>query len=136
MIRMPACTLAGGTAMGVPDVCLTPAPPAPPIPTPYPNVAELPMSENPVTTVLVEMMPALAQGSTVPLSNGDQAGVAGGVASGMIMGEVQATVFSSKVSLGGRKAVLLTAMTGHNGASANTVGAIVAPSQEMVLMGL
>ncbi len=33
----PASTKGGGTAIAFPDVCKTPAPPAPFVPTPYPN---------------------------------------------------------------------------------------------------
>ncbi len=55
------CSLSG-MDFGMPDVCLTPAPPSPvPIPIPYPNTAQLPMALPPTTSLkhLISMMPAL-----------------------------------------------------------------------------
>jgi hypothetical protein len=53
------------------------------------------------------------------------------------MGEVAFRTTSSKVSFQGQKAVVLTAMTAHNGASANMpAGALIAPSQAKVIVGL
>ena len=46
---MFAVTKQAGQCLAMPDVCKTPAPPAPPIPTPYPNIA-MPMMGNPATT--------------------------------------------------------------------------------------
>jgi superfamily II DNA helicase RecQ len=37
----PASTKGGGVCFAFPDVCLTPAPPAPPIPIPYPNIGQV-----------------------------------------------------------------------------------------------
>jgi hypothetical protein len=85
---------------------------------------------------MVMNMPALTQGSKLPMSQGDDAGTVGGVVSGMCMGEIAFLTSSSKVSFQGQKVILLTAMTGHNGASANAVGALVAPSQAKVLAGM
>ncbi len=133
----PATTMAGGMCMGVPDVCQVPAPPAPPIPTPFPNIAQCAMAVNASTKVLICNMPALTEGSKIPMSAGDEAGVAGGVISGMIMGEVAFRTSSSKVSFGGQKAVMLTAMTAHNGSNANMpAGVHMAPSQAVVLVGM
>jgi hypothetical protein len=97
------CSL-NGMDMGVPDVCLTPAPPSPsPIPVPYPNTANLPMALPPTTSLkhMISMMPAHNLGTVIPMSNGDNAGVAGGVASGMMMGPARNTMGSTKVFTGG-----------------------------------
>jgi hypothetical protein len=133
----PASTMAGGVCMGVPDVCKVPAPPAPPIPIPFPNVGQCPMATGTTTKVTVMNMPALTEASKMPLSSGDEAGVAGGVVSGVNMGPVAFKTFSSKVSFQGKKAVMLTGTTGHNGSNANMpAGVCMAPSQTVVLVGM
>lgn len=133
----PAATKAGGVCFAMPDVCLTPAPPAPPVPVPYPNTAQMAAATNAVTKVLVENKETIAEGARIPSSSGDEAGVNGGVTSGTVMGPVEPKTFSSKVFFGGRKAVTLTAVTAHNGTNANMpVGAHVAPSQAKVFVAL
>lgn len=97
------CSL-GGQDFGMPDVCLTPAPPSPsPIPVPYPNMAQLPMAIPPTACLkcLIMMMPAHNLGTMVPMSNGDEAGVMGGVMCGMIMGPARNLKGSVKVFHGG-----------------------------------
>lgn len=132
---MPASTKAGGVYFAFPDVCLTPAPPAPPVPVPYPNTAQLAASNGVVDKVLIENKETVVDGSKVPNSSGDEAGVSGGVTSGVNMGPVEPKLFSSKVYFGGKKAVFLTSMSAHNGTSANMpVGAQIAPSQTKVLV--
>lgn len=132
---LPASTKAGGTCFGMPDVCLTPAPPGPPVPVPYPNTAQMAAANGAVTVVLVENMPTIAEGAKIPNSSGDEAGTSGGVSSGTNMGPVEPKVFSSKVYFQGKKAVFLTSTTAHNGTSANLpAGAQVSPSQTKVLV--
>ncbi|WP_296223979.1 DUF4150 domain-containing protein [Ralstonia sp. UBA689] len=129
---MFAVTKQAGQCMGVPDVCLTPAPPGPPVPTPYPNIA-MPMMGNPATTkVLVCGMPALTKASTISISNGDEAGANGGTASGTVMGTVEFTMSSQKVKFEGNFAVRLSDSTKHNGG--NAVGAVLVPSQSVVMV--
>jgi hypothetical protein len=128
--------MAGGMCMGFPDVCKTQVGPVV-VPLPYPNIGQLPVGVQTTTTVLVMNMPAYTQGSKLPMSNGDEAGEEGGVISGMILGEVAFRTASSKVSFQGQKAVVLTAMTAHNGSNANIpAGVLMAPSQAKVLVGL
>lgn len=129
---MFAVTKQAGQCMGVPDVCLTPAPPGPPVPTPYPNIA-MPMMGNPATTkVLICGAPALTKASTISISSGDEAGANGGTASGTVMGAVEFVMSSQKVKLEGNFAVRLGDSTKHNGG--NTVGAVLAPSQSVVMV--
>lgn len=96
------CSLSG-MDFAMPDVCLTPAPPAPPVPIPYPNTAQLPMALPPTASLkhLISMMPAHNMGTTIPMSMGDNAGVVGGVMSGMMMGPARNTLGSTKVFSGG-----------------------------------
>ena len=73
-----------GVDLGLPDVCLTPTPA--PVPVPYPNIAAGPMGVPAVYNVLFMAAPAHNLATTIPLTNGDNAGVAMGVASGTVMG--------------------------------------------------
>jgi hypothetical protein len=134
-VMMPASSTAAGIYFAMPDVCLTPAPPAPPVPVPYPNTAQLASTSGAVTKVLIENKETVVQGAKVPSSSGDEAGVNGGVASGVNMGPVEPKVFSSKVFFDGKKAVFLTSMAAHNGSSANMpAGAQIVPSQAKVFV--
>ena len=137
---MFASTIGGGQAMGFPDVCLTPAPPSPsPVPIPYPNTAMLPQG-NPGTAstkVIIGGSPAATMNTQIMMTNGDNAGVATGVASGMVMGPAKAMVGVMKIMLEGKPAIHLTTPFGHNGSSPNCpAGVQVAPSQtKVILMG-
>jgi hypothetical protein len=125
----------GGMDFGMPDVCLTPAPPAPPIPVPYPNTAQLPMAIPPTANMrhLISMMPAHNLGTTIPMTMGDNAGVAMGVASGTVMGPARNTMGSTKVLTGGMPAtkMLSTAMQNSTNVPA---GMTLAPSQIKVII--
>lgn len=134
-VLLPASSKAGGTCFAMPDVCLTPAPPGPPVPVPYPNTAQVASTNGAVEKVLIENKETVAEGAKMPRSSGDEAGTNGGVSSGVNMGPVEPKVFSSKVFLDGKKAVFLTSRTGHNGTSANMpAGMQVAPSQAKVFV--
>ena len=121
---------------GVPDVCLTPAPPAPPIPTPYPNMGQLAQANGVVTKVVIENKETVVEGSKVPKTDGDQAGTNGGVVSGQTMGEAAPKTFSGKVTFDGQKVVFQSSVWGLNGSNANVpAGMQSAPSQNKVLVG-
>ena len=129
---MFAVTKQNGQCMAMPDVCKTPVPPAGPVPIPYPNIA-MPMMGRPCTLkVLISGMPALTKASKIPLSNGNQAGVAGGVVSGKIMGQAEFVSGSQKVKLEGNPAIKLGDPTKQN--DGNTVGAVLVPSQAVVMI--
>jgi hypothetical protein len=136
---MFALTAGGAIAQAMPDVCITPIPsPTGPIPTPlpYPNIANTATTIPPTTAlnVLICGMPALNLTSRIAMSNGDEAGVNGGVASGMIMGPAAFFTGSAKVIVRGAPITRLTSQTGHNGMSSNTVGVALVPSQVKVLV--
>jgi hypothetical protein len=124
----------GGMDFGMPDVCLTPAPPAPPVPIPYPNTSQKPMALPPTTSLkhLIMMMPAHNVGTTVPMTNGDNAGVSMGVASGTVMGPGRNTLSSMKVISGGMPITRMLDMSLQN--STNAPGVTLAPSQTKVLV--
>jgi hypothetical protein len=131
---LPLATSAGGTAMAMPDVCNTPAPPGPPIPVPYPNNGMLATASSVGMKVLVGSAPVIVESSKLPTSVGDQAGALGGLTSGVVGGPVSFKQYSAKVSAEGKKVVFLSATTGHNGDNPNAVGSVTVPSQARVLV--
>lgn len=128
-------TKAGGMCQAMPDVCKTPAPPAGPIPIPYPNIANCNQATagTCAQNVSIEGSPLLHKGSEIPMSSGDEAGSAGGVVSGKIKGETTFKKFSSKVKVEGQAVVYQTCMTAQNGKNANAQGGLQPdPSQQKV----
>jgi Domain of unknown function (DUF4150) len=120
-----------GMDMGFPDVCLTPAGPAV-VPVPYPNIAMAPMGVPAAYNVLFVCAPAHNLSTLIPLTNGDNAGVAMGVASGTVMGPSRHLTAAFTVLLAGMPATRLTSMTLQN--STNCPGARIVPSQAKVLL--
>jgi hypothetical protein len=130
---LPVSTKAGGVCLGFPDVCLVPAPPAPPVPTPFPNIGQCRDADGTVDTVLIQNKEVIVESSRIPMSSGDEPGVAGGVVSGVNLGPVTFKTASSKVYAKGKRVVMLTATSAHNGQNANMpAGSQVAPSQAKV----
>lgn len=131
----PGSTKGGGNCFGAPDVCLTPAPPGPPVPIPYPNTAMLNQAKKTSTKVKFKGKEVVTKKSEIPRSMGDEAGLNKGVASGMNMSKCTFKKGSSKVLIQGQPCIHLTSMSAHNGASANMpAGAQVAPSQTKVIV--
>lgn len=120
-----------GMDFGFPDVCLTPAVPAP-VPIPYPNIAMGPTAIPNQPKVLVMAMPAHNLGTTTPMTNGDNAGVATGVASGTVMGPSRHLTSSMKTLVAGMPATRLTSMTIQN--NTNVPGCRIVPSQPKVIL--
>lgn len=124
-----------GQDFAFPDVCLTPAPPAPaPVPIPYPNIAMGPTA-NPGTAcmkILIMGAPAHNMGTVTPLSNGDNAGVSMGVASGRVMGPSRHLAGSFTILFQGKPATRLTSPSLQNGT--NAPGMRIIPSQTKVLL--
>ncbi len=130
---MFANTQMGGMNFGIPDVCLTPAPPAPaPVPIPYPNMAMGMMGVPAAYNVLLGCTPAHNLTTTIPLSVGDNVGIATGVASGMVMGPSRHLTAAFTVLMGGMPATRLTSVSLQN--STNIPGARITPSQLSVMI--
>jgi Domain of unknown function (DUF4150) len=106
----------GGMSVAtIPDVCLTPAPPAPPVPIPYPNIALSSDLVNGTTTVTADGGNMIAiQGSQFSKSSGDEPGVNGGVISGVNMKETNWMTYSMDVFLEGKNACRLSDKQFHN----------------------
>lgn len=129
---MFANTQLGGLDTGIPDVCLTPAAAGIPVPIPYPNLANGPMGVPAAYTVLISGAPAHNLGTSVPLTNGDNAGVNMGVASGVVMGPSRHLTGSFSCLIGGMPASRMTSVSLQN--STNCPGARMVPSQVSVLI--
>ncbi len=130
---MLAKTSAGGMCMAFPDVCLTPAPPSPaPVPIPYPNMGVEPTDAGFVPNVLITCTPAHNMSTQPIMSNGDNAGVAMGVASGTVMGPVRTVTAAFTVVVGGMPLGRLTSVTIQN--NTNAPGAKIVPSATNVLV--
>ncbi len=119
-----------GTDLAFPDVCLTPLPT--PTPIAYPNVAIASMGVKAVYHVLWACAPAHNIGTTIPLSNGDNAGIALGVASGTVMGPSRHLTGAFTVLVGGLPTTRLSSVSMQN--STNTAGMRITPSQVKVLV--
>jgi hypothetical protein len=128
-----ANTQMGGLDFAFPDVCNTPTPVGP-IPIPYPNLA-MPLTAIPSQfKVLITCMPAHNLGTTVPMSNGDNPGVAVNPISGMVMGPTRHLMGSIKTMIGGMPATKMLSPTGQNGMSPGAFGMTLAPSQVKVMV--
>jgi hypothetical protein len=125
----------GGMHFAFPDVCNTPSPVGP-IPIPYPNMATG-LTANPATAckkIYLSCMPAHNLATQVPISQGDNAGVGLGVASGTVMGPAKHMMGSFGVIYEGSPATKMTSLTGQNGMSLNTPGMTVVPAQFKVMI--
>jgi hypothetical protein len=121
----------GGLDLGFPDVCLTPAVPSP-VPVPYPNMASGPTAVSAVYHILYGGAPTHTLATFVPLTNGDNAGVATGVASGTVMGPSRHLTGAFTHLVGGMPVTRMTSMSLQN--STNAPGCRLAPSQVKVLV--
>src|SRR5213083_500377 len=92
----------GGMSMVFPDVCKTPAPPAPPIPIPYPNIAKSSDTAQGAKKVTCDGNPVCVKDSNFMVSTGDEAGSLFGVASNKVKGKAEFVSFSFDVEIEGK----------------------------------
>ena len=133
----PACTKGGGQVFAFPDVCKVPAPPAPPIPVPFPNIGMCNQADGSTCTKKVKILgqPVITKATEIPKTMGDEAGTLKGVSSGTNMDKATFKVGVPKVKFEGNDAINLLKVTAQNGASANApAGNVIAPSQTKVLI--
>lgn len=129
----PGSSKGGGECLAFPDACLTPAPPGPPVPVPYPNVGTVNQAKKTSSKVKFCKKEAVTVKSEISRTSGDEAGVNKGVLSGTNMDKLTWKKGSSKVKVEGQDVVHLTSTTGQNGSSANMpAGAQITPSQTKV----
>src|SRR6516164_3145965 len=91
-----------GITTAFPDVCKTPAPPAPPVPIPYPNIARSSDTANGTSTVKCDGNPTCVKDSNFSTSTGDEAGSLLGVASNKNKGKAEFVNFSFDVQFEGK----------------------------------
>jgi hypothetical protein len=103
----------GGLSTVFPDVCQTPSP-AGPIPIPYPNVGKASDTSAGPDSVRIDGSMPMVKGAKYRLTSGDEAGSAGGVVSGSIMGEAEFSMYSFDVKLEGRNVCRLGDSLLHN----------------------
>jgi hypothetical protein len=104
----------GGITTAFPDVCLTPAPPAPPVPIPYPNIARSSDTASGSSSVKCDGNPICLKDSNFSTSTGDEAGSVGGVASGTTKGKAEFVNFSFDTMVEGKNVARALDLMLHN----------------------
>lgn len=104
-----------GVSIAFPDVCKTPAPPAPFVPIPYPNIAMSSDTAKGSKKVKMDGNPVCTKDSNFSMSTGDEAGSAGGgIVSSKIKGKAEFVLFSFDVKIEGKNAVRSFDIMLHN----------------------
>lgn len=112
-------TGSGGMSVVFPDVCLTPTPGGP-VPVPYPNIGMASDTSKGPPDVTTDGQMPMTKGAEYRMTTGDEAGSAGGVASGCIKGPAEFMMYSFDVKLGGKNVCRLGDPLFHN--RKNTLG--------------
>jgi hypothetical protein len=118
---------------GFPDICKTIVALAV-VPIPYPNIGIKATAIPNILNQFTMCMPDHNLMTITPLSNGDQAGIAMGVVSNLIMGPVQHIFGSVKVFKAVMPATKMLSPTGQNGMPPNAPGMTLTPCQPKVLI--
>ncbi|MDH5415216.1 MAG: DUF4150 domain-containing protein [Flavobacteriaceae bacterium] len=104
----------GGMSPVFPDVCKTPAPPAGPIPIPYPNIGKSSDTSKGPKKVKVDGKMPMTKGAKYSMSTGDEVGSIGGIVSGKIKGECEYMMYSFDVKFEGKNVCRLGDPLFHN----------------------
>ena len=125
---MPITTKSTGICFAFPNVCLTPSPPGPPVPIPYPSIGQLSAAEKVCDGgsdgVYAGGNPVVTTGSEIKDTTGDAAGTGGGVASPGNFGKnVKFTNGSATVLANGNAVVRMFDPTTQN--DGNCVGTVL-----------
>ncbi|MCA9609032.1 MAG: DUF4150 domain-containing protein [Myxococcales bacterium] len=131
----PASTKGGGQCFAFPDVCKTPAPPAPFVPIPYPNIGMCTQASDTASKVKISNKEVVTKKSTISRTSGDEAGTLKGLVSSTNMDKAAYSMGVSKVKVQGNDIVNQLKPSKHNGSNANAPpGMQVAPSQTKVII--
>jgi hypothetical protein len=103
-----------GMSLVFPDVCKTPAPPAPPIPIPYPNLGKSSDTSQGTTKVEADGQMIMVKGAKYMMSTGDEAGSLGGIISGVFKSECEFLMYSFDVMLEGKNVCRMGDPLWHN----------------------
>jgi hypothetical protein len=104
----------GGMSIIFPDVCKTPAPPAPPIPIPYPNIGQASDTSGGPTTVKTDGKMPMAKGAKYSKSSGDEPGTVGGILSNVNRSECEFMLYSFDVKFDGSNVCRMADPLFHN----------------------
>lgn len=104
----------GGMSMVFPDVCKTPAPPAPPIPIPYPNIGKSADTSQGPTTVEADGNMIMVKGAKYLMSTGDEPGSLGGVISNTFIQECEFLMYSFDLMIEGKNVCRMGDPLWHN----------------------
>jgi hypothetical protein len=122
-----------GITIAFPDVCKTPAPPAPPIPIPYPNIAKSSDTAKGAKKVKCDGNPVCVKDSNFMMSTGDEAGSLMGVASNKIKGKAEFVNFSFDVQIEGKNVPRALDMMLHNDKNTPPVPVLQGPVIAMAM---
>jgi Domain of unknown function (DUF4150) len=103
-----------GISTAFPDVCKTPAPPAPFVPIPYPNIAQSSDTAQGASSVKCDGNPPCVKDSNFKMSTGDEAGSLLGIASNKIKGKAEFVNFSFDVKFDGKNVARALDLMLHN----------------------
>jgi hypothetical protein len=104
----------GGMSIVFPDVCKTPAPPAPPVPIPYPNIGQTSDTSDGPATVKTDGKMPMVKGAKYSKSSGDEAGTIGGIISNTNRSECEYMLYSFDVKFEGNNVCRLGDPLFHN----------------------
>jgi hypothetical protein len=120
-----------GITSAFPDVCKTPAPPAPPIPIPYPNIAKSSDTAKGASTVKCDGNPVCVKDSNFMVSTGDEAGSLLGVASNKVKGKAEFVNFSFDTKFEGKNVPRAMDLMLHNDKNTPPFPVIQGPAMAM-----
>jgi hypothetical protein len=104
----------GGMSIVFPDVCKTPAPPAPPIPIPYPNIGQSSDTSDGPSSVVTDGKMPMVKGAKYSKSSGDEPGSIGGIMSSTNRSECEFMMYSFDVKFEGQNVCRLGDPLFHN----------------------
>jgi hypothetical protein len=104
----------GGLSIVFPDVCKTPAPPAPPIPIPYPNIGQSSDTSDGPSDVKTDGKMPMVKGAKYSRSSGDEPGTIGGILSNVNMSECEFMMYSFDVKFEGKNVCRMGDPLFHN----------------------
>jgi hypothetical protein len=134
----PASTNGGGMCNSFPDVCKVPAPPAPPIPTPFPNIAQCTQAKGSTASQKVKIAnkKTFTKKTEISRTSGDEPGTLKGMISSTVSDVCVRAASYASVLVEGIEIVTSQKPTKHNGSNANSPPGIQGPpSQTDVVCG-
>lgn len=103
-----------GVSIAFPDVCKTPAPPAPFVPIPYPNIAKSGDTDKGAKKVTCDGNPVCIKDSNFKMSMGDEPGSLFGMVSAKVKGKAEFVNFSFDVQIEGKNVPRAMDLMLHN----------------------